>query len=128
MPSSSDASTPPERCFQQIPGNPEIRKLTFLGGLPQQPQTLRFKVDWEDNNSDLRGGSSQFVVNGKEFVAQPLSSRTVNDGPRGSFELLLPLSARVLVPGTRIRVELLLKDEKGLSSNRPFFVLEVQKP
>lgn len=124
MPSEPDASAPPERCHQVIPGNPRVTKFTFLGGLPQQPQTLRFRVEWEDNNADLRGGTYRFFVNGEARALQSLSRSLVGEGPSGSFELLLPLSSIFLKPGTRVSVELLLKDKRATPSNRPLLVLE----
>lgn len=126
--SPSDASAPPERCFRDEPGSPVIRSFSYLGTLPQQPQTLRFKVEWEDNGADLQGGSYQFAVNGEARALEVLSSAAVGDGVSGSMELLLPLSSRLFVAGARIRVELLLRDKASHRSNVPLLVLEVQTP
>lgn len=120
----SDASSPPESCFVPELGHPTIRKMSFLGSLPQQIQTLRFRIDWEDNQADLKGGSYQFFVDGEERTLLLFPEPLIGSGNAGAFELLLPLPVSMVVPGRRIRVELVLRDKRGTLSNRPSMILE----
>jgi hypothetical protein len=127
VPSVSDASAGEfmsERCFEPQAGSPTIQDLQFLGTLPHQHHTLRFKIDWRDTEANLRGGRYQFFTDGIPLSILPLPEMYIANASEGSFELLLPLKADNLAHGKQIRIELMLWDAKGLGSNRPLILLK----
>ncbi|TNE48837.1 MAG: hypothetical protein EP343_13190 [Deltaproteobacteria bacterium] len=125
--SSSDAGSLPENCYNPEPGSPVIRSFTFAGAIPQMPHVLRFAIDWEDANANLKGGSFQFTVDGEKRPLQILPDRFVSNNPSGAFSLSLVLSSSDFVEGRKVTVSFVLFDKGGLASNRPEMVLEVKQ-
>ncbi len=125
--SPSDAGSFPENCYNPEPGSPVVRSFSFAGAIPQMPHVLRFAIDWEDSNANLKGGSFQFTVDGEKRSLQIIPDRLVSNNPSGSFSLSLVLSTSDFVEGRKVTVSLVLFDKTGRASNRPEMVLEVKR-
>lgn len=126
-PTNTDAGNLPEACYSPKPGSPLIQSFKFAGAIPQSPHVLRFVVDWEDSNANLRGGSFQFSVDGVPRTLQILPNRLVPNDSSGTFSLSLALSTSDFVESRKVTVSLVIYDKEGLASNQPSMVLEVKK-
>ena len=114
-----------ERCFERQEGSPEIREVFYVGQDAQDRRVLLFRVDLQDREADLVGGTYRFWVDGTPLPSQAIPPPQDPTVLRFQAFFRLDLKGLSLSSGQMIRIEFQATDAQGHTSNQPLFVMRV---